>query len=336
MSVRRIQQTIDSTRRLAEGFDAMANRGPKLVVHVGGMSRTAMGYDRDAAAERLYDAVRALEMDGVDVLLENLPPESWFFGGRWIGHMLVDAENVRSVCEATGLGLCFDTSHAGLACHLSGASLVQFARCVWPYVRHLHLADAAGTSGEGLQIGDGQIDFLVLWPLLASGRATCVPEIWMGHHNGGRGFQTALNRLTTIAWTARALSSVGPAERRTELSKLIVQPDATLADALRAIDANTRGIIFVVDPGGTVVGLATDGDVRRALLAGSTLQSGIAAVMNRDFVFGVTNAPRANIVARLSSRHRCIPVLDSSRRLTDVAMRSEEALLPRPNLTTSS
>ena len=319
LSIRRIQKTVDLARELAKWFACRPASEPKIVVHVGGMSLHGKAYDREAAAERLLASLRMLHTEGVDLLLENLPPCPWYFGGRWTGHMLVDGPTTRRLCEESGFGLCFDTSHAALTCHHSGELLADFACLVLPYTRHLHIADGAGISGEGLQIGDGQVDFVGLWPGLVRTRATCVPEIWQGHHDTGSGFQIALDRLTQVAWCARALSAVQHDTTRSDLSKLIVPIGSSVAAALRSIEANALGIVVVVDDDGAVVGIATDGDVRRALLCGCTLHNDITDAMNRDFEFVFDDASQADIAARLSTRCRLLPILNSGRRFVSYA-----------------
>ena len=58
-----------------------------------------------------------------------------------------------------------------------------------PYTAHVHIGDAAGLNGEGLQIGDGDINFATLSSLLGDGCPSMfIPEIWQGHKNGGEGF----------------------------------------------------------------------------------------------------------------------------------------------------
>src|SRR5712691_11003317 len=56
-----------------------------------------------------------------------------------------------------------------------------------------------------------------------------------------------------------------------DLSRLCVPPDATLREAIRCIDQNQRGIALVVDDARQLVGTVTDGDARRAMLAGRSL-----------------------------------------------------------------
>ncbi|UJH69888.1 hypothetical protein [Ornithinimicrobium sp. INDO-MA30-4] len=57
--------------------------------------------------------------------------------------------------------------------------------------------DATGVDGEGVQVGEGDVD----WALLAqqldamAPDVSFIPEIWQGHVNNGEGFWTALERL---------------------------------------------------------------------------------------------------------------------------------------------
>jgi N-acetylneuraminate synthase len=66
-----------------------------------------------------------------------------------------------------------------------------------PHAIHLHLVDAKGVDGEGVQIGDGEVDWGALAQQLdrLAPRAGFIPEIWQGHVNSGEGFWTALERL---------------------------------------------------------------------------------------------------------------------------------------------
>jgi N-acetylneuraminate synthase len=61
----------------------------------------------------------------------------------------------------------------------------------------LHIADASGLDGEGLQIKDGDIDFAALSEDLAkyAPQVSFIPEIWQGHKNEGEGFWRALSQL---------------------------------------------------------------------------------------------------------------------------------------------
>ncbi|MDQ6828510.1 MAG: N-acetylneuraminate synthase family protein [Gemmatimonadota bacterium] len=319
MSVERIQKTIDLTRSLASRFAPMGARGPKIVMHVGGMSPTRKNYDRDAASARLLGALRRLDHSGVDLLLENLPPYPWYFGGKWFGFILTDAENTEMLCRESGLGLCFDTSHGALECNRTGASLGEFARKVAPHTRHLHVSDGAGTGGEGLQIGEGDVNFVELLPPLLDGQPTLIPEIWMGHLQNGKGFEEALSHLSDLVWAGGVLGRPAVRGPRPELAALSVAAEATVFAALQTIDANQMGIAFVLDEAGLCVGVVTDGDIRHGFVRGKNLHSAVQEIMTRQFVSARDTMTPAEIAARLPGRTRILPVLDAAGRLVDFA-----------------
>ena len=56
-----------------------------------------------------------------------------------------------------------------------------------------------------------------------------------------------------------------------KLTNFLIDENATLREALVLINNNHYGIIFSTDLSGAVTGLATDGDVRRMLLGGGSL-----------------------------------------------------------------
>ena len=321
-SIAAIQRVIDLARLLAPKFTldpALFPRGPKVVVHAGGMAMAGAAYDAADATVRLVEAVRALDASGVELLLENLPPQPWYFGGRWVGHVMCDVDSVGRACRDAGVGLCFDTSHAALACAQTGEELGAFANALRPFIRHLHVADAAGLSGEGLQIGDGEVNFVDLLPRLVDPGVTLVPEIWMGHHGIGEGFRVALQRLSHLHWARDVMARKTDPAARGDLASLTLRDTATVFGALRVIDANRMGIAFVVDAAHSVVGVVTDGDLRHAFVRGLGFHSPVADIMTRDFVFGTPKMTREEIRARLPGRTRVMPILDSERRLVDVA-----------------
>jgi N-acetylneuraminate synthase len=93
--------------------------------------------------------------------------------------------------------MCFDISHSQLTANHFHLDFYDFARQVAPLSAHLHLGDARGLNGEGLQIGEGDIDFARLGAILreACPTASFIPEIWQGHKNGGEGFWIAFEKL---------------------------------------------------------------------------------------------------------------------------------------------
>ena len=63
-------------------------------------------------------------------------------------------------------------------------------------------------------------------------------------------------------------------------SPYCIAENATISDALTAITENKRGGAVVVDDNGILLGIVSDGDVRRALVRGATELTPIHKILN--------------------------------------------------------
>lgn len=196
-SVRELQRVIDVARTL-KPFFKKASR-PLIVGNLGGFTTDAPIHPSERC--RWYDLVAQslseLDTDGVEIIPQTLPPFPWYFGGQLYLNLFVEPDDTVEFCREYGYRVCLDISHSKLASNHYNWSFKEFIEKVAPYTAHLHIADAAGVDGEGLQIGEGDIDFRSLAESLekAAPTASFIPEIWQGHHNEGGGFWIALEKL---------------------------------------------------------------------------------------------------------------------------------------------
>jgi len=103
-----------------------------------------------------------------------------------------------------------------------------------------------------------------------------------------------------------------------DLTELIVRREDTLLTAMRRISENSREVALVVD-GGQLVGIVTDGDIRRGLLAGLLLDAPVDKVMTTAYVHVGVEADRASVLDLMKARGiRHIPVVDRERRLVGI------------------
>ena len=63
----------------------------------------------------------------------------------------------------------------------------------------------------------------------------------------------------------------------------LVSPDNTLRECMEVIDTHAKKISFVSE-NGILVGVVTDGDLRRALLNKSILDDSVRSVVNTNFI----------------------------------------------------
>jgi dTDP-glucose pyrophosphorylase len=102
----------------------------------------------------------------------------------------------------------------------------------------------------------------------------------------------------------------------TPWTRLTVQPPVTIREAIAAIDAGGMQIVFVVDEAGRLLGTVSDGDVRRAILRGVSLESPATEIMNPQPLVARPDGDRDLLIAnmRASQIHR-VPVVDAEGRM---------------------
>ncbi|MEN6318278.1 MAG: nucleotidyltransferase family protein [Syntrophaceae bacterium] len=93
--------------------------------------------------------------------------------------------------------------------------------------------------------------------------------------------------------------------------KTLVDPSAPILEAMRIIDAGALQIALVLDNHARLVGIVTDGDIRRGLLKGIALDQPVEMIMNRDFKTVNSNCTHEEILTLMKQKElRHIPVID--------------------------
>lgn len=106
--------------------------------------------------------------------------------------------------------------------------------------------------------------------------------------------------------------------RRDDLTAIVVTPDTTIDLTVRQMAvAPSRGapagIAVVVDAGQKVIGVVTDGDVRRAYAAGIPFDRPVEHIMVRDPVAVPDSLPRREVLRRMFDEVRFRPRLRASK-----------------------
>ncbi len=201
-SINELQRVIDISKDLRGRFNCQ--EPVLLVTNVGGFSehRHLDRKERTPLKERLIESLAKLNNSGeVEIIPQTMPPFPWHFGGQRFHNLFVDSEFISDFCREQNMRVCLDVSHSKLACNHQHYAFREFLNQILPYTAHLHLADAKDVDGEGLQINEGDIDWVQLFELINihCTKASFIPEIWQGHKNGGEGAWLALERLEASA-----------------------------------------------------------------------------------------------------------------------------------------
>ncbi|WP_247334327.1 N-acetylneuraminate synthase family protein [Bradyrhizobium sp. 147] len=196
-SLEQTQAVIDITRGLKKFFPK--TKRPPIVANIGGFTMDEpLPPEQKAERYRIFaQSLTELDMAGVELTPQTMAPFPWHFGGQRHQNIFIFPEESAKFCAKHGLRMCVDISHTKLAANHFGFDFAQGLAQLGPHTAHLHFGDAKGLDGEGLQIGEGEIDFDEIGQVLRKHAPTAsfIPEIWQGHKNMGEGFWTALERL---------------------------------------------------------------------------------------------------------------------------------------------
>lgn len=202
-----IQASINALNRCIEianelkGYLSYSHK-PLVIVSSGGCTkdRPIEKTERRQLYERLMTNLAKINVSEVEVVFQTMPPYPWYFGGQYFANIFVDPYETAKFCEESNVRLCFDVSHTKLASNFINQPFKESVDSLAPITAHFHIVDATGINGEGLQIGDGEIEFESLGKQMnvLAPQASFIPEIWQGHKNGGEGFWIALERLEKL------------------------------------------------------------------------------------------------------------------------------------------
>ena len=102
-----------------------------------------------------------------------------------------------------------------------------------------------------------------------------------------------------------------------EKTNMICSYRSTIRDAMKRIDLNGKKVVFCENDKHVVVGVLTDGDIRKLLIDGFGMNECIEFHMNRNFVYAFEDEPTENIIPKFENGITIIPIVDSQRRLVD-------------------
>ncbi len=112
----------------------------------------------------------------------------------------------------------------------------------------------------------------------------------------------------------------------TTVQNLSLSTGALLRDAMRLIDKEASGICFIVN-GTHLIGVITDGDIRRSLLEGYTIEAVVDDVMKKDFFFLRPDTTIQSIQEHLL-RFDYIPIINYEGDFVDLATSSQYHQIP--------
>lgn len=111
---------------------------------------------------------------------------------------------------------------------------------------------------------------------------------------------------------------VSDVRTETDIRMLICGSEQSIIEGLKRIDANAKGMIFVVDNEERFLGAVTDGDIRRSIIAGGPLDASIGDLLRgKESISMPVNTPVVELLSLVNQSIKIIPLLDDNGRVTD-------------------
>lgn len=198
-SVANLQRVVDATLKIAPFFpkaDSML-----IVANVGGFSADApFPFEHRAALyERFHAACLKINFGSTELIPQNMAPFPWHFGGQRHQNIFMMPDELAEQARMHGLRLCLDLAHLQMTCNHFDLEFQAALDLLLPFTAHLHVADAAGTNGEGVVMGTGDVDWTPTWNSICTSRGVSfIPEVWQGHKDHGAGFWHALEIMQDL------------------------------------------------------------------------------------------------------------------------------------------
>lgn len=108
------------------------------------------------------------------------------------------------------------------------------------------------------------------------------------------------------------------------LNAYLIYPHSTVVEAMQKIDANAKGILFVVVEENKLIGVVTDGDIRRWLIKTGNLQGEVSKIMNLSP--RVLYRKDAKTAQEYMAKYHitALPIITAKGRVTDIIFKQQE------------
>ena len=107
-----------------------------------------------------------------------------------------------------------------------------------------------------------------------------------------------------------------------------IKAESSIRETLKAIERGTIGIAFIIDKNSKLLGVTTDGDIRRALLRGRQLSDKIGLIANKKFIFVRKEDSSQKALSRISSVIKIVPIIDKDGKLVDFIKYDQNIKIP--------
>ena len=118
-----------------------------------------------------------------------------------------------------------------------------------------------------------------------------------------------------------------------DIKNSIISSTSTIKDALEAINNSAAKIALVENSDHKLLGVITDGDIRRAVLKSKSLNTSVTEVMNKKFISVLEGEAASNATKQMKNiGTNYLPVIDKEGKLIDLlSLKETQSKIYLPN-----
>lgn len=107
--------------------------------------------------------------------------------------------------------------------------------------------------------------------------------------------------------------------KKDDINRAIISMDSSIGDAILNLEETGLQITIIADNNSTLLGVITDGDIRRSFINGYNLESSVTKIMTSSPLV-VDSSVQRNEANRIMNEHKIkhIPVVDKENRIVDI------------------
>lgn len=109
-----------------------------------------------------------------------------------------------------------------------------------------------------------------------------------------------------------------------DYQKVLVNPEMSLGESMKQLDKGAMQILIVVDEQNRILGVVTDGDIRRAIIKSTDFNVPVKTVMNANPIFLTSPVNKKKALALMQERSiNRIPVVNKQKQVVGIILREE-------------
>ena len=192
--INNLNKVCEFSRKLSKKIGVDQNI--QIIANIGGYSTHSF----KSSNEKYYlyqlvaENLKSIEEDGCEIIIQNMAPFPWHFGGQRYQNIFAYADEIVDFCVSNNRRIALDTAHLSMHCKFRQENFIESVNKLKVVTAHWHMSDAEDINGEGVAMGNGDVNFNKIMGILDQDQSFIV-ETWQGHKNFGEGFYRDLKYL---------------------------------------------------------------------------------------------------------------------------------------------